>query len=56
MYLNISHCSICVFLQDIEAEGNVKIEEPDYQDIEEEIPQSEILPTTSFIPKVKVEQ
>ena len=43
---------MCVFLQDAEAEGNMK-NELDYQDIKEEIP-SEILATTLVILKVRL--
>ena len=42
-------CSICVFLQDLEAEGYVK-NELGFQ----EIPKSEICATTSVIPKVRL--
>ena len=41
-----------MYLQDIETEGNVKEEELDYQDVKEEIADSEFLPISYLIPKV----
>ena len=43
---------MCVYLQDIETEENIKEEELDYRDVKEEITHSEFLPMSYLIPKV----
>ena len=40
-------------MQDVVTEGNIKEEELDHQDIQEEIPDTGVLATTSLIPKVR---
>ena len=44
---------MCVYLQDIETEENIKEEELDYQDVKEEKADSKVLATSCLIPKVR---